>query len=61
MHEIMHGLDFGTAVNFDGSSFYEDPDEWGPFDQFLSDVSGNRVINGSTFTLNTSTWNSVRT
>ena len=60
-HELMHTLGFASGVTENGS------DEWGnargaagsiwdPFDQFLSDVDGNRIIDATTYQIDLGLW-----
>lgn len=48
MHEILHAIGFTGAVFSDGSGLFEgaidEPNAWHPFDRFLVDGSGNRLI-----------------
>lgn len=48
MHEILHAIGFTGAVFSDGSGLFDspidEPNAWHPFDQFLVDGSGNRLI-----------------
>ncbi len=48
MHEILHAIGFTGALSADGSGLFEgpigDPNAWHPFDRFLVDGSGNRLI-----------------
>ncbi len=55
-HELLHAIGFSdTADSTSGSDGFGnglpggEAGEWGAFDQFLSDNSGNRFINGTTF------------
>ncbi|MEM7387007.1 MAG: ribonuclease E [Verrucomicrobiota bacterium] len=62
-HEMLHALGFLSAIFRDGSDAFGtrpgDPGVWEPFDQFLSDQDGNRLIDGD-FALDGDLWESVR-
>ena len=65
IHEILHTLGFTSATTMSGSDDSGDginaPGEWRPFDQFLSDVDGNRFIDAdpdspTAFRMDTTAW-----
>ncbi len=55
IHELVHTLGFTSAANADGSddsgNGLTTPGTWTVFDQFLSDVDGNRLIDGDSNSL----------
>lgn len=57
-HEFTHALGFSSSIEKDGSSFYGSK-QWSPFDQFLVDKDGNKVINSTTFALDQTVWNAA--
>jgi hypothetical protein len=63
IHELVHTVGFGSGILADGSDYWGtplgDPGIWEPFDEFLSDRTGNPVINPTTFAINQSTWNTT--
>lgn len=48
MHEILHAIGFSGAVYSDGTGYFEgsigEPNAWAPFDRFLVNSAGTRVI-----------------
>ena len=48
MHEILHAIGFSGAIASNGTGYFEEtsgtPDAWAPFDKFLVNNSGTRVI-----------------
>lgn len=57
-HEFTHVLGFSSMINRDGTDIFGESTggNWGNFDQFLVDKSGNRVINPTSFDLNPTAW-----
>ncbi len=63
IHELLHALGFASGIDAQGYDFYGSelgsPSVWTPFDAFLSDASGRRLIDGNSSILNLSLWESV--
>lgn len=60
-HEFSHALGFASMISQSGAPIFgtKSAGTWGAFDQYLTDVSGNHVIDSSTFGLNQSTWDAA--
>lgn len=61
-HEFTHALGFSSSINQNGTPLVGGagvPNQWSPFDQFLVDKDGNKVINSTTFALDQTVWNAA--
>lgn len=61
-HELLHAVGWGSAISQTGNDLNDaaptgQAGAWRYFDQFITNVSGTPVINGTTFALNASSWN----
>ncbi len=58
VHELLHALGFSSDISKDGSdAFPGTPDDkWSPFDQYVADAAGNKIIDPATFSLDAARW-----
>ncbi len=61
-HELLHAVGWGSAISPTGADLNDaaptgQAGAWRFYDKFITNVSGTPVINGTTFALNASSWN----
>jgi hypothetical protein len=63
MHELTHAIGFSSDILQNGDSGFGDtpgnPSAWSPFDQWVGDNTGVAIIDGATFALDGSRWNTA--
>lgn len=55
-HEFTHALGFISTIHQNGDSLYPSLDAWTTFDSYIVDKNGDRVINPSDYSLNSTAW-----
>lgn len=58
-HEITHALGFLSDINQNGTSQSGNNNVWAPFDQFVAFTDGTPIIDGTTFNLDQSEWDTA--